>query len=117
MSEVAWCQSNAERSTGIKGTKRPGGVTWNAMSMFFRIPCAKNRFKLPTACLFSYKVLPQGSDSGGESSHTDLLFSNGGTALLQKVAPALDNWFQRMSVVIGVDESLCQEGHDDANRN
>ena len=50
----------------------------------------------------------------GGSSRTNLPFSNvSGAALMQNVAP--ENWFQRMNTMIGVDESLCQEGHDDSN--
>ena len=77
-------------------------------------PCAQKRINLPTACWFRYNMLLQGSDSVGESSHVNVSTSTAhGTALLQKVAP--ENWFQRMNVVISMDESLCQGGHHDAN--
>ena len=87
--------------------KWPGGLTLKAMPKCFRIPCAKKTFTLPTAFLLSYNMLPRGSDFVGESSHIDLSFSKGGTALLQKVAP--ENWFQCMNVVLGVDESCVKK--------
>ena len=75
-------------------------------------PRSQKTMNLPTACLFICNMLRQGSDSSRESSHINLSFSNGRTALLQKAAP--ENRFQRMNVMICVDESLCQQGHDDA---
>ena len=116
MSEVAWCQNNAGCSASIETCVKAQTARWVNIETLkcFCIPCAKKTFKLPTACLFCYNLLPQGSDSMGESSCINLQFSNvSGAALTQKVAPA--NWYQCMSVVISVDDSLCHGALNDTN--
>ena len=108
------CRVQRQRLGFASQRKRPGGLTLKAMSMCFRIPCAKKTFNLPTACVFGYSMLPQGNDSAGESPRINSSFFNaGGTALLQKVAP--ESWFQPMNAAISLDESLCQGALDDAN--
>ena len=69
--------------------KRPGGLTLKAMSLCCWRPCAKKTFNLPTACLFRYNTLPQGSDSVGKASRINSSFPiAGGTALMHKKAAA-----------------------------
>ena len=103
------CRAQRQRLGPASQHKRPRMLTLKAVCLRIRYGALRKQPLCPQPV--SYSMLPQGSDSVGESSHSN---SNaGGTPLMQKVAS--ENWFQCRNVAISLDESLCQGGHHDAN--